>query len=76
MKTKIREMRILAQMTQQQLADLVRVSSRTIISIEKEQYSPSLVLAYRIATVFGVSVEELCRLEENRKLEDEMYENL
>ena len=76
MKTKIREMRILAQMTQQQLADLVRVSSRTIISIEKEQYSPSLVLAYRIATVFGVSVEELCRLEENRKLEDEMYEIL
>ena len=76
MKTKIREMRILAQMTQQQLADLVHVSSRTIISIEKEQYSPSLMLAYRIATVFGVSVEELCRLEENRKLEDEMYENL
>jgi putative transcriptional regulator len=67
MKTKIREMRILAQMTQQQLADLVRVSSRTIISIEKEQYSPSLMLAYRIATVFGVSVEELCCLEENRK---------
>ena len=76
MKTKIREMRILAQMTQQQLADLVHVSSRTIISIEKEQYSPSLMLAYRIATVFGVSGEELCCLEENRKLEDEMYENL
>ncbi len=76
MKTKIREMRILAQMTQQQLADMVRVSSRTIISIEKEQYNPSLMLAYRIATVFGVSVEELCCLEENRKLEDEMYENL
>ena len=33
-------------MTQQQLADLVHVSSRTIISIEKEQYSPSLMLAY------------------------------
>ena len=76
MKTKIREMRILAQMTQQQLADLVRVSSRTIISIEKEQYSPSLMLAYRIATVFGVSVEELFCLEENRKSEDKMYENL
>ena len=76
MKTKIREMRILAQMTQQQLADLVRVSSRTIISIEKEQYSPSLMLAYRIATFFGVSVEELCCLEENRKSEDKMYENL
>ena len=55
MKTKIREMRILAQMTQQQLADLVRVSSRTIISIEKEQYSPSLMLAYRIACLLYTS---------------------
>lgn len=54
-----------AGMTQQQLADLVHVSSRTIISIEKEQYNPSLLLAYRIALVFGVSLEELCCLEEN-----------
>ncbi len=42
-------------MTQQQLADLVHVSSRTIISIEKEQYIPSLMLAYRIAQVFDVT---------------------
>ena len=59
-----------AQMTQQQLADLVHVSSRTIISIEKEQYSPSLMLAYRMAQVFGVTVEELCCLQENKDLED------
>ncbi len=76
MKTKVREMRMTAKMTQQQLADLVHVSSRTIISIEKEQYSPSLMLAYRIATVFGVSVEELCCLAENMRLEDKAYENL
>lgn len=76
MKTKVREMRMTAKMTQQQLADLVHVSSRTIISIEKEQYSPSLMLAYRIATVFGVSVEELCYLAENMRLEDKAYENL
>lgn len=63
-------------MTQQQLADLVHVSSRTIISIEKEQYSPSLMLAYRIAQIFGVTVEELCCLKENLKLEDKKYENL
>ena len=63
-------------MTQQQLADFVHVSSRTIISIEKEQYSPSLMLAYRMAEVFGVSVEELCCLRENRELEDKQYENL
>lgn len=76
MKTKVKEMRTEAKMTQQQLADLVHVSSRTIISIEKEQYSPSLMLAYRMAQVFGVSVEELCCLEKNKELEDELYENL
>lgn len=63
-------------MTQQQLADLVHVSSRTIISIEKEQYSSSLMLAYRIAQVFDVTVEELCCLQENKEQEDREYEYL
>jgi len=76
MKTKIRELRAAAGMTQQQLAKLVHVSSRTIISIEKEQYSPSLMLAYRIAEIFGVTVEELCCLKENKELEDKEYESL
>lgn len=76
MKTKIKELRIAMGMTQQQLAKLVHVSSRTIISIEKEQYSPSLMLAYRIAEIFGVTVEELCCLRENKKMEDQQYENL
>lgn len=70
MKTKVRELRVERAMTQQQLADMVGVSSRTIISIEKGQYSPSLMLAYRMARIFGVSVEELCCLEENLKMED------
>ncbi|MBS7225135.1 MAG: helix-turn-helix transcriptional regulator [Clostridiaceae bacterium] len=76
MKTRVKEFRTAAKMTQQQLADLVYVSSRTIISIEKEQYNPSLMLAYRMAEVFGVSVEELCCLKENKALEDEKYEDL
>lgn len=76
MKTKVREYRTAAKLTQQQLAERVHVSSRTIISIEKEQYSPSLMLAYRIAEVFGVSVEELCCLKENKEQEDREYENL
>ena len=65
-----------AGMTQQQLAEWVHVSSRTIISLEKEQYNPSLLLAYRIAEVFHTSVEELSCLRENRELEDQSYENL
>lgn len=70
----MRELRKQSKLTQQQLADLVYVSNRTIISIEKEQYSPSLMLAYRIAEVFGVTVEELCCLKENRELEDKDQE--
>ena len=70
----MRELRKQSKLTQQQLADLVHVSNRTIISIEKEQYSPSLMLAYRIAEVFGVTVEELCCLNENRDLEDKDQE--
>ena len=76
MKTKVKELRTAAGMTQQQLADLVHVCSRTIISIEKEQYSPSLMLAYRMAQVFGITVEELCCLKENKELEDKQYEDL
>lgn len=74
MKTRVRELRKQSKLAQQQLADLVHVSNRTIISIEKEQYSPSLMLAYRIAEVFGVTVEELCCLKENRELEDKDQE--
>lgn len=74
MKTKVRELRIGAKLTQQQLADKVHVSSRTIISIETGQYCPSIMLAYRMAEVFGITVEELCCLKENKELEDLKYE--
>ena len=76
MKTRVKELRTQAGMTQQQLAERVHVSSRTIISLEKEQYNPSLLLAYRIAEVFQTSVEELYCLRENRELEDRNYEDL
>ena len=76
MKNRVKELRIAAGMTQQQLAERVHVSSRTIISLEKEQYHPSLLLAYRIAEVFQTSVEELYCLRENRELEDRNYEDL
>ena len=76
MKNRVKELRIAAGMTQQQLADRVHVSSRTIISLEKELYNPSLLLAYRIAELFGVTVEDLYCLKENRELEDRQYEDL
>ncbi len=73
MKTKVKELRIAAGLTQQQLADAVHVSARTIISIEKELYKPSLMLAYRMAQLFHTTIEDLCCLEENKKKEDEAY---
>ena len=76
MKNRVKELRTAAGMTQQQLADRVHVSSRTIISLEKELYNPSLLLAYRIAELFGVTVEDLYCLKENRDLEDRQYEDL
>lgn len=69
MKTKVRELRLSKGWTQAELADMVSVSARTIISIEREQYSPSLMLAYRLARAFGTTVEELCCLEENLQKE-------
>ena len=59
MKNHIKDFRNTANMTQQQLADLVCVSSRTIISLEKGQYNPSVLLAYNISQVFHVSIENL-----------------
>lgn len=56
---KIREYRIEKRLTQQQLADLVEVSSRTIISLEKGQYNPSVLLAYNLSQIFGVAIEDL-----------------
>ena len=76
MKTKVKELRTAAGMTQQQLAERVHVSARTIISIEKEQYSPSLMLAYRMAGGFGGTVAGLCCLRENREREDRKYGDL
>lgn len=75
MKNKVKEFRKQHNMTQQQLADKVYVSARTIISLEKGQYNPSIMLAYRIAILFETTIEELYCLEENKKLEDENIEN-
>jgi len=47
------------EMTQQELADKAGVSRQTIVAIEKGNYSPSLELAFRIATIFKTPLEEV-----------------
>lgn len=51
------------EMTQQQLAEKVGVTRQTIIAMEQEKYSPSLELAFRVAQVFGVPLEEVFSFE-------------
>jgi putative transcriptional regulator len=45
--------------TQQELADRVNVSRQTINAIEKEKFDPSLPIAFRIAKVFELRIEEV-----------------
>ena len=47
------------EMTQHDLAEKVGVTRQTIIAMEQEKYSPSLELAFRIARVFDVSLEQV-----------------
>ena len=56
----IRKLRFYAsEMTQQELADRLNVSRQTINAIEAGKYSPTLELAFRIAEIFNVSLEEV-----------------
>lgn len=56
----IRKLRFNAsEMTQQELANKLNVSRQTVIAIEGGKYSPTLELAFRIAEVFNVPLEEV-----------------
>lgn len=58
-KTKIKELRKINKVSQDELALEVGVTRQTIISLEKEKYIASLVLAYKIAKYFHLSIEEV-----------------
>jgi putative transcriptional regulator len=64
MKSVLKVERAKLNLTQQDLADKVGVSRQTINSIEAERYVPSTVLALKISEVFGISVNEIFKLEE------------
>ena len=58
-RNRIKEYRARHNMKQEELAKLVGVRRETIGNLEKGRYNPSLVLAWNIAQVFGVSIEEI-----------------
>jgi putative transcriptional regulator len=58
-KNQLRALRAEHDWTQADLADRVNVSRQTINAIEKEKFDPSLPIAFRIARVFGMTIEEI-----------------
>lgn len=63
-KNRIKEYRAKLDMKQEELAKLVGVRRETIGNLEKGRYNPSLVLAWNIAKVFDVPIEELFSVED------------
>lgn len=64
MKNSIKVERAIKNMTQEDLANSIKVSRQTINAIEKNKYIPSTVLSIKIARFFNKSVEDLFILEE------------
>jgi len=58
------ELRAASGMTQAELARALDVSRQTVISIERGRYDPSLPLAFRIARLFGRTIEEVFHVDD------------
>jgi len=59
MKSRLRELRSAKQWSQSDLAEKLGVSRQTINAIETEKYDPSLPLAFKVARLFKLYIEEI-----------------
>lgn len=59
MKNRLRVLRAEREWSQQQLAEALGVSRQSVNAIETGKYDPSLPLAFRIANVFGLPIEQI-----------------
>ncbi len=64
LKNKLEEIRKERGITQEELADKLEVSRQTISSLENGRYNPSIMLAFKIAHFFNLSIEEIFIYEE------------
>lgn len=64
MKNRIEEIRSERGIRQEELAQVMGVSRQTISSLENGRYNPSIMLAYKIAKYFGMTIEEVFCFEE------------
>lgn len=67
MKNRIRDLRTIYDLTQDELAEKLEVSRQTISSLEKGRYNPSIILAFKIARVFQCRIEDVFIYEEDDK---------
>lgn len=65
MKNKLKVFRAMHDLTQEQLAEKIGVTRQTVIAIENDKYSPSLGLAFKIARLFKVMIEDIFSYEED-----------
>jgi len=65
MKTKVKELRVRFNLTQEQLAKKVGVRRETIVFLEKGEYNPSLKLAAKVARVLNSTIEEIFIMEDS-----------
>ena len=64
MKNRIEEIRNEKAMRQEELAKALGVSRQTISSLENGRYNPSIGLAYKVAKLFGMAIEDVFIFEE------------
>lgn len=64
MKNRLEELRKSKGIRQEDLADILEVSRQTIGSLENGRYNPSIILAFKIARYFNMSIEEIFIYEE------------
>lgn len=69
MKNKLEEIRKAKGITQEELANTLEVSRQTVGSLENGRYNPSIILAFKIARFFDVSIEEVFIYEEDKNEE-------
>ena len=65
MKSRLEELRKARGIKQEELAQILEVSRQTIGSLENGRYNPSILLAFKIARFFGMSIEEIFLYEED-----------
>lgn len=67
MKNRLEELRKAKGIRQEELAAALEVSRQTISSLEKGRYNPSILLAFKIARYFGMTIEEIFLYEEGEE---------